>query len=159
VLPRLGSLLAVVLIAVLIIAVLGLTTVGIPLALWLIVRWSFLAQVVALENVTGLAALRRNSRLVRGAWWRTASLILFVTVIALLLGPLVGTLLLFVSSASFNFINLVSSVVYVFVLPFAAIASTYLYFDLRVKHQEEESLEAAEVLPVEAPSPAALAPQ
>jgi hypothetical protein len=37
-----------------------------------------------------------------------------------------------VTHASFNFINLVSSLVYAIVLPFAAIATTYLYFDLRV---------------------------
>jgi hypothetical protein len=71
----------------------------------------------------------------------------------------VGTLLLFASSASFNFINLISGAVYVFVLPFAAIASTYLYFDLRVAKQfEEESAEAADLLPVEAPSATAPGP-
>jgi hypothetical protein len=109
---------------------------------------------VALEDSRGLATLRRTSWLVRGNWWRVASLMLFVTVIALLVGPLVGTLLLFVSSASFNFINLISSLVYVVVLPFAAIASTYMYFDLCVaKRLEEQTAEAGEdLLPAETPS-------
>ena len=93
----------------------------------------------------------------QGNWWRVGSLMLFVTVIALLLGPLCGTLLLFVTHASFDFINLVSSVVYAVVLPYAAIATTYLYFDLRVAKQHEENPEAAETLPVEAPP--AIAPQ
>jgi hypothetical protein len=57
-------------------------------------------------------------------------MILFITLIALLLGPLVGVLLLFITSASFNFINIVSGVIYAMVLPYAAIATTYLYFDL-----------------------------
>jgi hypothetical protein len=62
--------------------------------------------------------------------------------LAFLLGPLVGTLLLCVTS--FNFINIVSSVVYAVVLPYAAIASTYLYFDLRVaKHHEAGQLKRA----------------
>jgi hypothetical protein len=79
-----------------------------------------------------------------------------VTVIALLLGPLVGTLLLFVTNASFNFINLVSSLVYTVVLPYAAIASTYLYFDLRVaKHHEAETAQEGDILPVETPPAAA----
>ena len=100
---------------------------------------------------------RGSAQLVRGNWWRAASLLLFTTVIALLLGPLAGTLLLFVSHASFDFVNLVSSVVYAIVLPFAAIATTYLYFDLRVAKQDEaEVAETAEVLPVEAPSTGAV---
>jgi hypothetical protein len=159
VLPRLGPLLGVVLIAAVILAVVSLTSVAVLLAVWLLVRWAFLAQVVVLEATFGLAALRRSARLVRGNWWRVASMLLFVIVIAVLLGPLVGTLLLFASSASFNFINLISGAVYVFVLPFAAIASTYLYFDLRVAKQfEEESAEAADLLPVEAPSATAPGP-
>ena len=92
----------------------------------------------------------------RGNWWRTGSLLLFVTVIALLLGPLCGTLLLFVSHASFDFINLISSVIYAVVLPYTAIATTYLYFDLRVARQGEAA-EAGDVLPAEVP-PAAAAP-
>jgi hypothetical protein len=159
VLPKLGSILGVVLIAAVIIGLVALTSIGLLLGIWLIVRWAFLAQVVLLEDVSGLAALRRSTHLVRGNWWRAASMLLFVTVIALLLGPLIGTLLLFVTNASFNFINLVSSVVYAVVLPYAAIASTYLYFDLRVaKQHEAESAQEGDVLPAEAP-PAAIAPQ
>jgi hypothetical protein len=148
VLPKLGPLLGVVLLAAVGIALVSLTSIGTLLSIWLLVRWAFLAQVVVLERTPGLIALRRSSRLVRGNWWRAGSLLLFVTVIALLLGPLVGTLLLFVTSASFNFINLVSGVVYVFVLPYAAIAMTYMYFDLRVaKNLEETTAEAGDVLP------------
>jgi uncharacterized membrane protein len=85
---------------------------------------------------------------------------LFVTAIALLLGPLFGTLLLFVSHASFDFINLVSSVVYAVVLPYAAIATTYLYFDLRAaKKQEAEAAETGGVQPDAVGAPPAAAPQ
>jgi hypothetical protein len=159
-LSKLLPLLGVVLIAAVIIALLGLTSIGVLLGIWLIVRWAFLAQVVVLEDLAALGALRRSGQLVRGNWWRVASLLLFGTVIALALGPLVGTLLLFATSASFNFINLISSVVYVFVLPFAAVASTYMYFDLHVARQlEGETAETNDVLPVQAPATSALAPQ
>jgi hypothetical protein len=84
-------------------------------------------------------------------------MLLFVTTIALLLGPLVGTLLLFVTNESFDFINLVSGVVYAFVLPYAAIASTYLYFDLRVAKQHGAETDEGDVLPAET-APAAPAP-
>ena len=160
-LERLGTLLGAVLLVAVVIALVGLTAVGVLLGVWLLVRWAFLAQVIALEKGSPLGALRRSARLVRGDWWRVASLLLFISVIALLLGPLVGTLLLFVSHASFDFINLVSSVVYAVVLPFAAIATTYLYFDLRVaKQRERETEETGDVLPAETETPpASLAPR
>ena len=139
--PLLGAFL----IAALMIGVLSLTAVGGLIAVWLLVRWSFLAQVVVLEGKSSRAALRRSSQLVRGDWWRVASLVLFVTAIGLLLGPLLGAILLFVTSASFNFVNLISSLVYVFALPFVAIATTYLYFDLQLEKEEEPETEAVAV--------------
>ncbi|MFN8109281.1 MAG: hypothetical protein U0Y82_05460 [Thermoleophilia bacterium] len=122
-----------------VVAVLGLTGIGGILAVWLLVRWSLVAQVVAFERLPARAALGRSARLVRGGWWRTASLVTFVGGVALLLGPLTGTALLFVSSASFDLVNLVSSVVYAFVLPFVAIATTYLYFDRRATVEGERT--------------------
>jgi hypothetical protein len=87
---------------------------------------------------------------VRGHWWRVASVTVFVTGIALLLGPLVGTLLLFATSASFDFVNLVSALVYVLALPFAAITTTYLYFDLAVRRRlAVRERPSADVLPAE----------
>lgn len=78
------------------------------------------------------------------------SITLFVTGVGLLLGPLLGTLLLFATSASFDFINLVSAVVYVFALPLVAITTTYLYFDLLVTaSHESEGVASETVLPAE----------
>jgi hypothetical protein len=146
-LPTLTSLLSAVLLMVVAFSLISLTSVGVLVDVWLIVRWSLLAQVHALEKKTGYLALRRSAQLVRGDWWRVASLIVFVTLVALLIGPLFGTLLLFVTSASFNFINLVASVIDAVLVPFAAIATTYLYFDLRVEKQNEPVDEG--VLPAE----------
>jgi hypothetical protein len=153
--PKLGTLLESVLVAAVTIALVSFSAIGLLLSAWLLVRWAFIAQTIALENASWRNAMRRSAHLVRGNWWRVAALILFVTVVALLLGPLFGTLLLFVSHASFNFVNLISSVIYCLVVPFAAIATTYLYFDLRVEKQADElAAEAGDVLPVEAPSTA-----
>jgi VPS62-like protein len=149
-LPRLLSLLAVVLIPATVVSFVDLTLIGVVLATFLIVRWSLAAQVVILENVRAPAAIFRSGRLVAGHWWRTASLLLFVTGLALLAGPVVGTLLLFVTSASVDLINLISGVVYAVLLPFVAIATTYLYFDLRLEHATDE--EADDVLPAETTS-------
>ena len=64
--------------------------------------------------------------------------------------PLLGVALLFVTSASFDVVNLVSSLVYVITIPFAAIATTYLYFDCRVREQlEPEERRRVAELPAE----------
>jgi hypothetical protein len=132
-LQRLRPLLGGLLLAALAVAILDLTVVGLPLAIWLTIRWSLLAQTVALEDESATGSLRRSARLVRGHWWRTATLTIFVTGLALALGPLVGTLLLFATDASFDVVNIASDLVYVVVLPFAALATTYLYFDLAAR--------------------------
>jgi hypothetical protein len=129
-LRRLWPLLGGLVLAAFAVAFLNLTLIGLPIAIWLVIRWSLLAQAAAIEDASAVGALRRSARVVRTHWWRTASLTVFVTGIGLLLGPLVGTLLLFVTGASFDVVNLVSDVVYTVSLPFAAIATTYLYFDL-----------------------------
>jgi hypothetical protein len=150
-LPRLTTVLAALVIAVIAAVLVSFTTIGTLLAAWLVVRWSLTAQVVALEDCGPRQALRRSAQLVRGQWWRVGSLLLFVSVIGLLLGPLTGTILLFATSASFNFINLASSVVYVLVLPYVAIAAAYLYFDLKVAEDTDpDKSEASDVLPAEA---------
>jgi hypothetical protein len=136
-LPTLPSLLTAMLVIVVAVVLVSLTAFGSILGAYLAVRWSMLAQVHVLEKTSGVAALRRSARLVRGNWWRAASLILFVTLFALVLGPLCGTLLLFVTNQSFDFINFAASVIDALVVPFAAIATTYLYFDLRIEKQSE----------------------
>jgi hypothetical protein len=126
-----------------VVAVLSLTTVGVLVALWLFVRWSVTAQAVMLEGRGARDALRRSAHLVRGNWFRVAALTLFVTVLAYLLGPLAGALLLFVTSASFDFVNMFSALVDTLTLPYVAIASTYLYYDLELRQEERaESAQA-----------------
>ena len=129
--PLVGALLR----AALVIAVLDLTVVGIPLGAWLTVRWSLLAQVIALEEEPSRHALRRSGELVTGHWWRVASLTLLVTGPLLLLGPILGTLLLLLTSASFNVVNIAAALAYTVTLPFVAIATTYLYMDLLVRER------------------------
>ena len=126
-----------------------MTLVGFVFGVWLAVRWVLLAQVIALEEPTR-HPLRRTATVARGSWWRIASVTVLVAGTALLIGPVIGCLLLFATSTSFNVINLVSGIVYVVVLPLAAIIQTYLYFDVRVKKQLAPAKARAEaVLPAE----------
>ena len=104
-----------------------------PIAIWLAVRWAFLAQVVELEGVSGLAALRRSGQLVRGRWFRVASLVGVTLVVALAIGPVVGAVLIILTQAPFALLNVVAGIVYALAMPFVAITTTYTYFDARVR--------------------------
>jgi len=147
---KVKSLLAAALIAVVIAEVLQLTLVGIPIVVWLVGCWALMAQVIALEDRPAVQALVRSFRLVRGHWFRVASLILVTAGFVLVVGPLIGVLLLFASSASFNVINIVSGLVYAVAMPFVAITTTYLYHDLRVREQlEPRSRDRTDTLPAE----------
>jgi hypothetical protein len=135
---------------VVVLVLLSLVVIGIPIAIWLLIRWAFLAQSLVLEDLPPLRALRRSSELVRGRWWKVATVTAFTTGLALLLGPLVGIGLLFATTATFDVVNIVSSIVYTITIPFAAIATTYLYFDCKV-HEQLDPLEERRVdtLPAE----------
>ena len=149
-LHRAGPLFGVLVRAAIVVAVLDLTVIGIPFAVWLIVRWSLVAQVVALEDHPARGALRRSGKLVHGHWLRVAMLTLLVTGTGLLLGPVVGTLMLLVTSASFDVVNLAAGLVYAVTLPFVAVATSYLYFDLLVRARlDVRETEVGSILPAE----------
>jgi hypothetical protein len=149
VLPRLRTLVAALVILVVAEIVLTLTVVLVPVAVFLLVRWSLLGVVEGVEGGSALGVLRRSAELARGHWWRTAS-ILLVVVVALLLGPAVGVLVLVFTGTAFDLVNLIAALVYVAALPFAAVVTTYLYLDLRERH---EAAAAEEPGPGEALSP------
>ncbi len=117
--------------------VLTATAFLIPVAIWLAIRWCLVAPVVELEGLTGPAALRRSSALVRGRWLRAGSLVGISAAVALTLGPLVGALLIFVTDAPFVVLNLVAGLVYMLALPFVALVTAYVFFDARARFELE----------------------
>jgi hypothetical protein len=124
------------------------TAILIPIAIWLAVRWCLLAPAVALEGSRGPAALRRSGRLVRGRWWRTASLVGLSAAISLGAGPLLGALLIFVVDAPLAALNLIAGLVYAAALPFVGLVTAYVYFDARTRVELEPVVEQRE-LPAE----------
>ncbi|MFI5053524.1 MAG: hypothetical protein ACHQDE_04115 [Acidimicrobiia bacterium] len=149
-LGKLATLFGWVVFAAVVVVVLDLTVVGIPVAAWLIVRWSLLAQVVVLDDRTSPGPLRRSAALVRGHWWRVALFTVVVTGLGLLLGPVVGGVLLLATSAAFNVINLITALVYTVTMPFVAIATTYLYYDLNTRSVlDAHQVDAGDLLPAE----------
>ena len=119
--------------------VLDLTIVLIPVAIYLLVRWSLLGVVAGLEDDPQPGVLRRSSALTRHHWWRTAIVAVGVTGAALLVGPLIGGLVLVLTSASFGVVNLIAALASVVALPFASVALTYLYYDLIERGAERDA--------------------
>jgi hypothetical protein len=129
---------------------LALTATGvlIPVAIWLAVRWSLLAQVVEVEDRPALDALGRSAELVRHRWLRVASLVGVGAALTLAAGPLLGALLILVTDAPLALLNVVAGLVYAIAMPFVALVTTYVYFDVRTRHELEPADEPDE-LPAE----------
>ena len=134
--------------AVVVCLLLNVTTVLIPVAIWLAVRWLLLAQVVELENVSAIGGLRRSSELVRGRWLRVASLVGVGALLALLIGPLLGTTLILLTDAPLSLLNIVAGVVYALAMPLVALTTSFVYFDARAR-DELERTPAPAILPAE----------
>jgi hypothetical protein len=134
--------------AVLVCLALVATWFLIPVAIWLAVRWALLAQAVELESGPGRRALRRSAELVRGRWFRVASLVGISALLALAAGPLVGALLIFATDAPLALLNLVAGIVYAVSMPFVALTTTYVYLDARARVELERRDDPAQ-LPAE----------
>ena len=137
-------------IAVAVWVALSATAMLIPVAIWIAVRWSLLAQVVELEHRPARDALRRSADLVRGRWLRVASLVAVSAVLALAIGPLLGALLILLTNAPLPLLNIVAGVVYAIAMPFVALVTSYVYFDARTRF-ELEPVEEPDELPAEIP--------
>ena len=107
----------------------------IPIAVWLAVRWALIAPAIALEGLSGVEALRRSYRLVRQRWLKVGSLTILGAAVALVAGPLVGSLLILFTSAPLPMLDLVAGIIYAVSLPFVALTTAYVYFDTRVRDE------------------------
>jgi hypothetical protein len=133
-----GLVVAVVL-ATVALGVLSILVVGIPVAVWLFVRWQFTAQVVVLEGLGGRQALARSASLVKRRWFHTA----LVTLLALgavgVVGMIVGLVLLILfTGLPLWVLSALIALVEVLVMPYAALVLTYLYGDAVASHRIAE---------------------
>jgi hypothetical protein len=142
--PLLGALL----VAALAVSLLASSIYLLPLAIWLAGRWALIAPSIELEELSALAGLRRSRKLVRGEWFKVASLIVVGAALAIVIGPLVGVALILTTGAPFWLVNLVAGVMYALTMPLVAITTVYVYFDRRVAYELDGDVETA-VLPAE----------
>lgn len=126
--PLLGALL----IASLTVSMLVTSLIFVPVAIWLAGRWALIVPVVELEGESAVGALRRSGKLVRHGWLKIGTLAVVGAALAIVAGPLLTALLIFATSAPLAWLNFVSGIVYVLAMPFVALATVYVYFDMRV---------------------------
>jgi hypothetical protein len=147
-LRRIRPLLGGIALFVLVWVVLTTTVFLIPVAIWLAVRWCLLAPVVELEARRPLWSVRRSGELVRRRWIRVGSLVGVSSAVALIAGPLLGAILIFVTDAPLALLNVFAGLVYALAMPFVALVTGYVYFDARAR-DELEPVERVSELPAE----------
>jgi hypothetical protein len=152
VVPHLGSLAWAWARVVLISVLLTLTVIGIPVAVVYLVRKAVLTQACVIEHLSATHALRRSSQLVGRHLLRVLAITALINVTAYLIGPVIGVLFLFFTSRSLLFVNGISSLVYVVVMPYAGIAIALLFYDLRRREAGDEPV-LAPAVPLAAPAP------
>ena len=84
----------------------------------------------------------------RGHWRRVGSLVGLGGVLALVPGPLIGALADLRLDWSLAVLNLVAGVMYALAMPFVALVTSYVYFDVRTRH-ELEPRQTVDELPAE----------
>ena len=123
-------------------AFLVVTLIGIPVAIVYLIRKALTVQSIVIEERGSTSGLKRSGELVRGHELRVLAIAGLLNGTVALLGPAIGVALMFVTSASLSLINLVSSLVYVFVLPAVGIGIALLFFDLRIRKEGEQAVPA-----------------
>ena len=131
------SLLGALVIASIVISVCVTSVILIPVAIWLAIRWALIVPVVVLEDRSAGGALRRSGSLVRHGWLKTGSLSVVGAALALIAGPFLSALLILVTDIPLAWLNVVSGLVYAVAMPFVALATIYVYFDMRVRDEIE----------------------
>ncbi len=118
--------------ASLVISLLLFSIVGAPIALWLIIRYQFIAEVITAERCSPRQALRRSARLVRGRWWPTAAVVLVIDVAVLLVSTTVSLLvLIWFTGLPLWVFPAISMLLTALIAPVAAAAHVLLYGDRR----------------------------
>ena len=111
--------------------------IGIPFAAYFYVAWQFIQQEIIFEDRSVREALRGSHALVRGHWLRTLAVVLILSLIGVVAGPIVGFVLIFLNLSPV-LVNLIGSLIFALVLPYVALGRTLLYLDLCARNEAVE---------------------
>jgi len=107
------------------IVAMAITIIGIPFAIYYMVKWIFVTHVILFEGKGVSESLSRSSELTRGNWWRIVGYIIVIWIITAIISGVLGRIS-YVGSAIGSIIT----------LPITIIATTLLYFTLRVESDQ-----------------------
>lgn len=115
-------------------AALGLLALIVP-GIYLVVRWYFVPQTVVVEGRRTVDALRRSGDVVRDRWWRTFGIVVLLNLVAAIPGVLIlSPLEAAAEGADRQVVSLAGSMAAeTLTVPFVALVSTLLFFDLRAR--------------------------
>jgi hypothetical protein len=147
-LDSVGPLVGALALAVAVVSLLTLSIFLVPIAIWLVVRWALIVPCAELEDLDWRGALRRSGELVRHQWLKVGTLVVAAAAFAIVIGPLIGALLLFIPGAPLALVNLAAGLIYAVAMPFVGITTTYVYYDTLVRERLQPEVLAE--LPAEA---------
>jgi hypothetical protein len=124
------------LLATLGVLLLFVSIIGIPWAIWKLVGWRFVQQEVLFTDRSLRESFRGSSELVRGRWWHSVRVIVFLSLITAVTGPALTVALIF-TTLPLIWINLLGSLIFALLIPYVALGDTLLYFDLQARAEEE----------------------
>jgi hypothetical protein len=104
--------------------------------------WWFVQQEVVFEERTIRESFHGSSELVRGHWWRALRVVVFLWLLGLCAGPVLGFALVFTTLPPWA-INFFGSLVFALLLPYLVLARTLLYLDLAARKEQSASVRAA----------------
>lgn len=109
-----------------------LVVIGVPISIWLVVKWHFFVQVLIFDgDRKSVEAMDTSSRMVRGRWWKTFGAVIIFDLMATLPGIVVGFGLLTLGGTAVGFANTISSLLYSLTIPLAVIAITLAFLEYR----------------------------
>jgi hypothetical protein len=117
--------------ALAVVVLLSVSIIGLPWAILYGTRWLFIEREVLLGGREAKEARQASAELVRGRTLYTFGASAAINATGVLLGPVIGMLLVLLTDVPLGFINVLSSLVYLALIPFVGIAITLLYYDLR----------------------------
>ena len=124
---------------------------------FLLARWAT-APVVALRQGRMRGSLRGAARLTKGRRVRTGALMITCTLVATMLGPFVGSLVLIAFGTSFGLVNIVSSLITAVTVPWLAVVEVMLHGDLQSRAGGDVAPETSPTPAADEPAPAASLP-
>jgi hypothetical protein len=116
-------------------AVIVVPPLGLP-ALYVFTRWAVATPIAIAGSTTVRQAVRGSYRLTKGNTLRTVMTVAISNAAFTVIGPLVGTIVLLLTGSGFAVANLVSALVSVVLLPWAATVIALLHADLLARTSE-----------------------